>query len=207
MFKVLLCDGSFNHLVEKELLGFNVDIAQNSEDIYALTYKNSYDLYIANIYYYDIFFLLKESDDATPTIFIDEFYALHNLKKAFLIGDDYIVKPLYDEDIITRIEYHYKKLSKHKNNIINYKDFFYHLQTKQLYKQSEKIKLSPTETKLIELFLYNKNKSLSKLYIFEKLESSSDGSLRVYISKLNKIGFSIEYERSTTSYILVESSL
>jgi len=203
MYKILLCDGSLNYLVEKQLISYDVDIAQNSDDIYGLTYENTYDLYVVNVYYYDVFFLLREHGDATPIIFIDELYNSQNLRKSFVIGDDYIVKPLYDEEITTRIEYHYKKLSKHRDNIIKYKDFFYHLQTKQLYKQSEKLKLSPSEIKLVELFLCNKDKALSKLYLFEKLESSSDGSLRVYISKLHKLGFSIEYERSTTSYVLV----
>ena len=41
-----------------------------------------------------------------------------------------------------------------------------------------------------------------KEIIFDILENSSDGSLRVYISKLNKIGLHVEYDRAISSYTL-----
>lgn len=204
MYKILLCDATFAHLANNKFISCEIDVAHNQEEIYKLTFEKSYDLYIVNFYYYDLFSNLKESGDTIFTIFIDEFYNTHNLKQAFLIGDDYLIKPLYDDDIIVRIQYHYKKFSNHKNNIISYREFYYHLHTKQLYKQNNKIHLSPGETKLAELFLSNIDRVLLKEYIFEKLETSSSGSLRVYISKLNKIGFEIQYERASTTYKLLK---
>ena len=58
--------------------------------------------------------------------------------------------------------------------------------------------------KLVTLFMLHKNKPVSKDIIYDELESSSDGSLRVYISKLNKLGLDINYDRSIVSYLLVE---
>ncbi|SFV74598.1 Two-component system response regulator DccR [hydrothermal vent metagenome] len=202
MYKILLCDTSLSYLIDTAFSSYIVDVAKSSEDIYNLTYTNNYDLYIMNYIYYDVALALRESEDTTTLIFIDEYYDIAHLKKAFIIGDDYLAKPLVEEELITRVKYQYKKLFKHKNNIITYKDFYYHIDSKQLYKQNEKIKLSPTEVNLLSLLLFYLDKPVSKEMIFERTQIANDGVLRVYISKLKKLGFDITYQRFNKSYTL-----
>jgi biotin operon repressor len=52
---------------------------------------------------------------------------------------------------------------------------------------------------VLEILLSDMNKYISKDILYENL-NSSDGSLRVYISKLKKIGFDIRYNRIQEAY-------
>ena len=202
MFRILVFEETL-FLPENTLFTpYKVDFAHTVEDILELTYKHTYDLYLVNMYALSTIKALKASADTTPTIFIDEFYSLGNLKKALNQGDEYLLKPLYLEDLAIRISYYYRKLFNHQKNIISYKEFYYHLHTRQLFLGTQKIKLSPNELKLLELLLLYINKPLLKDRINDTLESTSSGSLRVYISKLNKLGFEITYDRAISSYIL-----
>ena len=202
MFRILLADGDLNHLVETLFTSYTVDVASNEEELLDLSYKHKYDLYISNYFYYNFFHELKSIGNTTAILFTDEYYDILHLKKAFSVGDDYLIKPLNLEELQIRVAYHYKKLYKHTQNIVSYRDMFFHISSKQLYKKSQKIKLSPSEAKLVELFLAFEDKPLLKDIIYDKLETQSEGTLRVYISKLGKIGFDISYERANLSYTL-----
>ncbi len=204
MFKILIFEESLSYYLDTYLSSYEVDLAWTEEDILSLTYEKHYDLYIIHFNALQTIQSLRDAEDTTPVIYIDEYYSLEHMKLAFLHGDDYLIKPLYMDDLSVRIDYYYRKIYNHKNNIIIYKDFYYHLNTHQLFKGRERIKLSPNELKLLEVLLTHRNKPVNKTYISETLESHSDGSLRVYISKLNKLGFSIDYDRSISSYILTD---
>lgn len=202
MYRILLADNDLVHLRQNELISYDVDIVSSVENFYSLTYKNHYDLYIVNFYYFNIIEELKNADDQTPTIVIDEYYDIFHLKKIFKIADDYIAKPLNSQKLKARVDYQFKKLYNIKQNIITYGKMYYHIKSKQLYNDNKKIKLSPSEIKLLEYLLCRISQPVTKDSILELLESSSEGTLRVYISKLNKIGFNITYERVNFSYIL-----
>ena len=201
MYSVLICEKSLENSYSSIFPHYNITIASSSEEILDLTYENNYNLYIVNFYFYNIIKELKECGDNTTTIFIDDYYDILHLKKSFLIGDDYLIQPLILEELQIRVDYHYRKIFKN-GNIIKYKNFFYHISSKQLYLKNDKIKISPNETKLLELFLSNLNKPVSKDRIYDTLQTQSYGSLRVYISKLKKIGLEITYDRANSSYTL-----
>ncbi len=204
MFKILIFEESLSYYLDTYLSSYEVDLAWTEEDILSLTYEKHYDLYIIHFNALQTIQSLRDAEDTTPVIYIDEYYSLEHMKLAFLHGDDYLIKPLYMDDLSVRIDYYYRKIYNHKNNIIIYKNLYYHLSTRQLFKGTERIKLSPNELKLLELLLTHRNQPVNKTYIAETLESHSDGSLRVYISKLNKLGFTIDYDRSISSYILTD---
>jgi len=202
MFRVLVCEESLAELAPSLLSTYSYDIARSKDEILDLTFQKEFHLYLFHIECLSTLEILRDSKDTTSCIFIDEYYSLNNLKKAFRVGDDYILKPLYTEELKVRIHYHYSKIYNCNNNIILYKEFLFHANTKQLFYKKEKIKLSPSELILVELFVRSINKPISKDTLFEELESTSDGSLRVYISKLKKIGLDITYERALNSYTL-----
>jgi len=202
MFKILVGEETLRHSTSNIFTSYEVDFVSSYDEFMDASYEKDYDLYILNLYYYGALEELQNSSDKTDVIFIDEFYNINNFKKALLIGDEYITKPIYIEELEIRIKYHYRKLFNHSNNIIVYKKFYFHVDSKQLFHGTLKIKLSPNELKLIELFFTHINKAISKDIIYETLQSDSDGSLRVYISKLNKYALHIEYNRSISSYTL-----
>ncbi len=202
MFKILIYELSLAHQLKNIFLRYNVDVVSDDEAFINATYEKNYHLYILNFYSHSLIEELKESKDITTTILVDEFYNIHNIKKTFLIADDYMVKPLFLEELEIRVDYHYRKLFNNIKNIIIYKEFYFHVDSEQLFRKTNKVKLTPNEMKLVKLFLVHINKPISKDIIYDELQSSSDGSLRVYISKLNKLGFDISYDRAIVSYML-----
>ena len=205
MFKILVGEETLRDSTSNIFASYDVDFISSYDEFIDASYEKKYDLYILNLYYYSAVEELQKSDDDTDVIFIDEFYNINNLKKALFIGDDYMVKPIYIEELDIRVKYHYRKLFNCINNIIIYNEFYFHINSKQLFLQTQKIKLSPNELKLVELFFTHINKPVNKEIIYNLLEGTSDGSLRVYISKLNKLGLHVEYERSISSYTLKSS--
>ena len=205
MFKILVGEETLKHSTNAIFAPYDVDFISSYDEFLDASYKKDYDLYILNLYYYSALEELQNSGDNTSTIFIDEFYNINNFKKALRIADDYIIKPIYLEELEIKIKYHYRKLFNHSNNIIVYKKFYFHVQSLQLFNNTQKVKLSPNELKLVNLFFTHIDKPISKDIIYNSLQSSSDGSLRVYISKLNKLGLHVEYDRSIVSYTLKSS--
>ena len=205
MFKILVGEETLRHSASNIFATYEVDFISSYDEFIDATYKKEYDLYILNLYYYASLEELQKSDDTTAVIFIDEFYNINNFKKALRIGDDYMVKPVYLEELDIRVKYHYRKLFNHANNIIVYDNFYFHIDSQQLFQGTQKIKLSPNDLKLVNLFFTHINKPISKDIIYDLLESDSDGSLRVYISKLNKLSLHVEYDRSISSYTLKSS--
>jgi len=205
MFKILLCDNDLSSIKLDILKKYEVDIASSKDDILNLTFENDYDLFIVHIYYFTIIKELKSSDSIkeAKVIFLDEYYQISHLKKAYDIGDDYILKPINLEELDIKVQYHYKKIYTNTQNIIKYKNFFFYTNLKHLYQNSKKIKLSPNESKLLYMLLTSLNKNITKIYLLKELQTS-DATLRVYISKLNKLGFNINYERVNSSYMLTE---
>ena len=202
MYNILLADLDLVPLIKKELSFYNVDVVNNKEDFYTLTYKKSYELYIVNFYYLDIIEELKDIKNNAPILVIDEYYDINHLKKTFMIADDYIIKPIIPEELKARVSYQFRKLYNLTKDVIKYGTMYFHIKFKQLYNNNKKIKLSPNEIKLIEYFLCRMDKPISKEVILEFLETSSGGALRVYISKLKKLGFNITYDRTNFAYTL-----
>ncbi len=153
MYRVLLGDLDLIPTISNELISYHVDVIYNKEDFYNATYQNKYDLFVLNYYYYDVYKELKDTGDTTSTLFIDEYYDIYHLKNVFKIADDYILKPLNLQEFKARVDYQIKKLYNIKKDIVSYKDMYFHIKTKQLYKNNTKVKLAPNEVKLLEYFL------------------------------------------------------
>ncbi len=201
MFKILICDNDLTYLQNTKLQKYNLELALCEDEILDKTLQKKFDIFISNIYYFNTFKSLKDTIQNSKVIFTDEYYNINNMKKAYEVGDDYILKPFDTEFLEIKLDYYHKKIYKNAEEIIKYKQFFFHSPLKQLYKNNIKIKLSPNEAKLVENFLLNKNKPISKDMLLDEL-NTSDGTLRVYISKLKKVGFDITYERVNHSYML-----
>jgi len=189
----------------KEYFSIDVSIASTEDEAMDMTYNNNFDIYIFS-YSYGINLLkeLRDIDDNTYTIFLLDMYNISQIEKLYQVGDDFLVKPFFYEELKIKTDYIIRKMYNTQSNIINYNELYYHLTTKQLFKKEEKIHLAPMETQLLEIFFKNIDKPIYKDIILQHLyhnEDKGDGSLRVYISKLKKVGFNITYNR-TSGYTL-----
>ncbi len=119
---------------------------------------------------------------------------MDSFEKGFNLGcDDYIRKPFELKELLIRIESILKRGYFHnkdtKVNIID--NIYFDASSNLLFKDDEQVKLNNKETKLLKLFLQNKEQMLSHEIIYENVwdydEESSDDSLRTYIKNLRKI--------------------
>lgn len=178
--------------------GFLVETCLNAKKAAEMAYKNSYDAMILDVKVFggDGFEALKEirsSGIGIPAIFATSLRTLEDLQAGFdAVCDDFIKKPYELKELLIRV----KSLIKRKYSHIN-DDFVvvgeckFNVHSGELYKDNEKIHLSIKESKLLSLFLQNKNKIISKETIMEALwgydEEPSELSLRTYIKNIRSI--------------------
>jgi DNA-binding response OmpR family regulator len=179
-----------------ELEDFDVFLCQNVEELYEVTFHNSYDIYLFDINLptssgLEALKSLRDSSDNTPCIFLTSYKDKDILKDAFKIGaDDYMVKPFDEDELILRIYALLKRSNKIMNSIcIN--NIEYNINTNTFTKDNQELNVSKKVIDLFVLFYENKDKIITKEMIINKLwntnENYSEGSIRVYISKLKDI--------------------
>lgn len=201
MYNILLLedDSLFASSIEDFLLceGFCVDIAKDGEEVFDFTFNKNYDLYIFDINVPKIDGLktleeLRASSDNTPTIFLTSYRDKDTLKDAFLKGcDDYLKKPVDLDELILRIKAIFKRENKGFLNIVLEDNLIYNQNEKRVCRGNEELKLPIKVLDLLELFIENQKKIISKEMIVDRLwsksEMHSDGSIRVYINSLKNI--------------------
>lgn len=201
--KILLVedDEILKELLEEFLTskGFSVTSTPSYEEALSLAYEKNFDLWILDVKIlggngFELLKELRELNFKTPAIFTTSLNDLASLKTAFSNGcDDYLKKPFLLAELLLRIENLLKKSYQNQSSeIIKINENLkYNLLTKELFQDGKIVKLSTKEIKLLELFLKNPNKILSKEEIFEKVwdfgEEPSEMSLRVYIKNLRKV--------------------
>jgi DNA-binding response OmpR family regulator len=188
---VILHESIQEHL---EFEGWTVFSAYSSDNVYTLTYENSFDLYLFDVNVlgecgFDILKALRESGDKTPTIFITALTDIESLRRGFSVGaDDYIKKPFNPEELLVRIRSRYNR-----EQYIFYKDLKYEIQSQKLYQNSQLIALSVTLSNLFHLLITHKNRVVSLDMLLESLVNPNPNALRVNMSKLkNKLNLEIK---------------
>lgn len=162
--------------------------------------QTHYDLYLFDI---NIPFInglkllneLRQSGDETPAIFITAKIDIESFQRGFEMGaDDYIRKPFHMKELLVRINNQIQKSFFSHNSQVHYKDISYDIESQLVTKSTQIVHLSPTELKLLELFLKNINRVITKDEILDFLHDGglgSDSSLRVQVSRLKKLGLEI----------------
>jgi DNA-binding response OmpR family regulator len=167
--------------------GFKVDIAEDGEEVYELTYKNSYDLYIFDVNVpkesgFDVLKQLKEADDNTPTIYITALTDINSISQGFALGaEDYIKKPFDPEELVIRIR---SKYFKEEQELIVYKDLTYNPFTKELLKDGKVVGLGEVQQELFHHLITHENKIVSSYTLMDFLEHQNANALRVNLAKL-----------------------
>ncbi|MFK5975743.1 MAG: response regulator transcription factor [Sulfurovum sp.] len=185
-------------LLEDE--GLEVTHVLDGEMALDVTFEGHFDLFLLdiNVPLLDGFELLKslrESGDKTPSIFITALTDIASLSRGFEVGvDDYIKKPFDFDELLIRIQALLRKAYHTYSNEIKIDDFSFDIENNQLTKEDKFIKLSPYELEITKLLFQNIKKTLTKEQIFDTLSEGSEmseGSLRVHINRLRKVGLPI----------------
>ena len=184
-----------------EASGYSVHLAQNGNDALDATAEESFELMLFDVNVpkpngFELLEMLRDSGNKTPCIFLTSLNDIASLSKGFEVGaDDYMKKPFDFDELLVRIEALLRKSFSSASNDVKYGEFIYKIATNELFKGSELILLAPQEQKLLALFFRRINETIKKddfLYELDKENETSEGALRVYITKLRKIGLEIQ---------------
>ncbi|PAF48306.1 two-component system response regulator [Helicobacter sp. 12S02232-10] len=189
---LLLEDDILLHKIVKEFLielGFEVTSAFDGQNAENILLKESFNLWIFDVHVpkiigFEILQNLRKLHIQTPVIFITALKDSLSLKKAFEIGaNDYIKKPFDLEELQARIEH----ILKSKKIQIAPECFY---EEGILSLKGKEMPLKQKEIKLLEFFLHNKGRVISKEELLNNIWSYEqiidESTLRTYIKNLRK---------------------
>jgi len=195
----LILSETLSELLEAE--GYSVSLATTGNTALEITYENSFELMLFDVNIpdfsgFELLKILRESGNEIPCIFLTSLSDIASLSRGFEVGaDDYLKKPFDFDELLVRIQALLRKSFSAKENEVAYKDLRYKIQTNELFRKDELILLAPQEQKLLALFFRRKDETITKqefLYELDTVNESSEGALRVYITKLRKVGLEIQ---------------
>lgn len=205
MAKILLLEDdkilaeTMQELLEGE--NHSVSLVSNSQAALDLSFKNSFDIFLFDVNLtdfsgFELLKMLRDNSDNTPAIFLTSLDDIASLSKGFEVGaDDYIKKPFDFDELLIRIQAQLRKVYKSYEDTIKYKNLTYKISTNELFNSDKLVVLTPQEKKLCTMLFQNIDTTLLKEDILYELDiegESSEGALRVYISKLRKAGLEIQ---------------
>ncbi len=201
--KILLVedDSTLGYILKEylEMKGFLVHWGKNGVEGLDIFNKIRIDICILDIMMpeKDGFTLAKEirsGNQDIPIIFLTAKSLKIDKLKGFNIGaDDYIVKPVDEEELIARIKAVLKRSYRQKDSNEDYSligKYIVNYSTQTLKIDNEIINLSVKEIDLLKLLILNKNKILKRKEALKKLWGTNDyfnrRSMDVYVSRLRK---------------------
>ena len=174
---------------------FEVEIAYDGEVGVNLAYENSFDIIILDVKLprlngFEVAKEIREFSN-TPIIFLTSLDTQKDIEKGFIIGgDDYITKPFSLNELLLRVKAIHRRLYGNNESIKIGEDIEFSIENLTLRVGDNKVKLKQKVAKLLELFLQNPNRILSKDEILEYIygfnEEPNEESLRTFISKLRR---------------------
>jgi two-component system copper resistance phosphate regulon response regulator CusR len=180
--------------------GYEVHVANEGETAYDLACRMSFDLIVTDVVMprlngIEFCRKLRENQINTPLIMLTALGMTADKIKGFDAGsDDYIVKPFDFEELLARIRVQlnrrYGKTS--EAGELTYSDLRINLVTKEVFRDAQLITLTAKEYALLEFFMRNAGRVISKEEISEKVWDvnfdTGTNIIEVYVSYLrNKI--------------------
>lgn len=153
--------------------GYAVDVVENGQDVYSMVKTYKYDLIILDIMLpvKDGINVLKElrADKLdTPIIFLTAKNSTEEKVRGLDLGaDDYLTKPFEFEELCARIRAILRRHESVKTTSLSIADLELNLVTHEVKRAGQKIELTQKEYTLLEYFLYNKGKILTRTMIIE----------------------------------------
>jgi len=178
--------------------GFNAEIAYDGYVGKQLVERKKYNLIILDINLplingYDLCKEIRKTNSNIPIIMLTAFGTPDNKIAGFNVGaDDYIVKPFDFRELLARVNVFIRRSD---SNVLNPEkigiaDLEMDLNTKTVTRARKKIDLTAKESLLLETFLKNKDKLLTREFIIEQVWGiefdPNTNIIDVYINYLRK---------------------
>lgn len=181
-----------------EEIGYNIEIANDGYIGKQLVEKNVYNLIILDISLplingYDLCKEIRKTNGNTPIIMLTAFSTADNKLAGFDAGaDDYIVKPFDFRELLARVNVFLRRPTSTNSVVEKLKiaDLELDLNSKTVYRAQNKIDLTAKEFLLLETFLKNVNKLLSREFIIQQVWGidfdPNTNIIDVYVNYLRK---------------------
>ena len=183
-----------------ELSDYEVVHCVNGVEGYEAFRKDKFDLCLLDVMMPDMdgFTLgkkIRELDTSVPFVYITAKSLKEDMKMGYEIGaDDYIVKPFDSELLIFKIKAILSR-SKHeeaeaKPKLIQLGNYEFNTELRTISQGEDVIKLTPKESRLLELLYYHKDGLLQREKALNEIWGTNDyftaRSMDVYVTKLRK---------------------
>lgn len=181
-----------------EECGYSSDVAYDGYIGKQMVEKQHYNLIILDINLpiingYDLCKEIRKTDSKTPIIMLTAYGTSDNKIAGFDAGaDDYVVKPFELRELVARINVFLRRSQpvSMKSEKLTIADLEMDLDTKAVTRGNKKIELTAKESLLLETFLKNKYKLLSRELIIEKVWGidfdPNTNIIDVYVNYLRK---------------------
>ena len=122
-------------------------------------------------------------------------------------ADDYISKPFSPKELIARIRALIRRVTsvdmvKEAIEKVTSGEFTLNFSERKVFRKDEEIELTPKEFEILELFMKNKGKSLSRDEILDRIWGKNYyGDLKVVDVNIRRIRMKIESDASSPSYL------
>ena len=181
--------------------GYIVEIAYDGIIGKKLFLANKYDLLILDLNLpgingYELCKIVRSYNQHIPVIMLTAMNAINDKLDGFDAGaDDYLIKPFEFKELLVRIRALLKRTLNQQlptGNILSFADIEMNLYTKEVKRNNIKILLTAKEFQLLEYFLRNRNRVVTRLDIAENVWNidfdTQTNVIDVYVNYLrNKI--------------------
>lgn len=177
--------------------GYKVKALDNGADGKKLLAQEKFDVVIMDVMLPDINGIdlcksIRENDNTTPILMLTALNQVHDKVLGLKAGaDDYLVKPFHFSELLARLEALTRRnKGKEDNHLLTFDDLNLDTWTKTAERNGRQIALTAKEYTLLELFMRNPNKILSREYIAEQVWEigfdTGTNFIDVYVNYLRK---------------------
>jgi len=187
--------------------GYHVTVCGNGLEARGLLAEAGYDLLIFDVMVpgiggLDMVRLIRQTDQVTPILMLTALGATNDKVTGLKAGaDDYLVKPFHFEELLARVEALLRRQNAiaASNQYLHFADLTLDTFTKTAVRNGKTIPLTAKEYALLEMFMKNPNKMLSRQHIAETVWGidfeTGTNVIDVYVNYLrNKVdkGFGVK---------------
>jgi two-component system, OmpR family, copper resistance phosphate regulon response regulator CusR len=176
--------------------GYAVDLASNGEDGLSMALATSYDLIILDIYLPKLDGLsalkrIRENKVATPVLLLTVRATIEDKVLGLDSGaDDYLTKPFAFEELLARVRALLRRRIELGSNILKFEDLTLDLVGRTAMRAGRKIELSVKEFALLEYFMRNPGRVLTRTMIINHVWNydfdNESNVIDVYVNYLRK---------------------
>lgn len=173
-----------------------VDVVSNGEEALHLASVSDYDVLLLDVMMpkmkgHDVCHMLRSKGIRTPIIMLSGKGSVPDKILGLDSGaDDYLPKPFSFSELMARIRALQRRRTSFTHPEIRIKNLRMNRNTRVVKRAGETLNLSPKEYRLLEYFMLNKGKVLSRFDILENVWGGDDGSysnvVDVHLSHLRK---------------------